>query len=356
MEYTHNSDSESPPSRVERISFNGADSEDVTEFVREVNRIALDQGRWRDQEWMANYAEACLGGSAIRWFSGLEEDFITSWRELRRALLDRFGPPSGRQEPRAAGTAATISDAASAFSNRLTSLETTVERLQMSNAQFQTISENLQRQVDACSQLVTELQVDARSYIAQTRPDSLSAMQLHDVTIAPSSPSRGRTGRIKVIEPGKDNPSYLCKGESSWPNFVFTETQAESQIFELLTSEGDPDRLWLRLVDHSVDDTTERCALVLGQVTGSTFYVMGFGKGQTLQFTDPDYQTYPISCDVWLEREANGSGELKPSWAGGGGTLDVRKSGYGTHLWCESEGAGGYGVRVVSQLSVAVCL
>ncbi|KAG9006707.1 hypothetical protein FRB93_008439 [Tulasnella sp. JGI-2019a] len=86
------------------LSFNGDDSEDVTEFVREVNRIALAQGRQRDEEWIFDFAEACLGGVAIIWldqFQG-ENGPITSWKALRHALLDRFGPFSASYVPQPA--------------------------------------------------------------------------------------------------------------------------------------------------------------------------------------------------------------------------------------------------------------
>lgn len=73
------------------LSFNGTDDEDVTEFVRDVKRIAMSRGRQRDQEWMFDYAESCLGGAAIRWFAQLDVESLASWDALRRALLDRFG-------------------------------------------------------------------------------------------------------------------------------------------------------------------------------------------------------------------------------------------------------------------------
>lgn len=34
----------------------------------------MAQARQRDDEWMVDYTESCLGGTAIRWYSGLDED------------------------------------------------------------------------------------------------------------------------------------------------------------------------------------------------------------------------------------------------------------------------------------------
>ncbi|KAG9007633.1 hypothetical protein FRB94_014151 [Tulasnella sp. JGI-2019a] len=83
------------------LSFDGADNEDVTHFVRQVKRIALAQGRQRDQAWMFDYAESCFGGIAIRWFDQrqTEGEPLASWDALRHALLNRFESPSSKCVP-----------------------------------------------------------------------------------------------------------------------------------------------------------------------------------------------------------------------------------------------------------------
>ncbi|KAG8988885.1 hypothetical protein FRB94_005592 [Tulasnella sp. JGI-2019a] len=93
-----------PRREIERIRFNGTDSEDVTDFVQAVKRIAMDQGRQRDQEWMFDYAESCLGGQAVRWFDERQSqgEALASWGDLRHALLDRFKPFSDKFIPQAA--------------------------------------------------------------------------------------------------------------------------------------------------------------------------------------------------------------------------------------------------------------
>ncbi|KAG9033651.1 hypothetical protein FRB95_014539 [Tulasnella sp. JGI-2019a] len=53
---------------------------------------------------MFDYAESCLGGPAIRWFTQrqAESEALASWDALRYALLNRFEPPSDKYLPHAA--------------------------------------------------------------------------------------------------------------------------------------------------------------------------------------------------------------------------------------------------------------
>ncbi|KAG9006706.1 hypothetical protein FRB93_008438 [Tulasnella sp. JGI-2019a] len=96
------------PLSLECLSFNGTNSEDVTEFLRQIKRIAMAQGRQRNQDWMFDCAESCLGGSALRWFDQRqgEGEALASWDALRSALLSRFELPSDKDLPHAASPAA----------------------------------------------------------------------------------------------------------------------------------------------------------------------------------------------------------------------------------------------------------
>lgn len=84
------------------VAFNGTDGEDVTLFIRDVKRIALTHGRLRDQEWVIDYVEACLGGHAMRWFNELDKGVLGSWDALRAAFLHRFKPLPNHYLPAAA--------------------------------------------------------------------------------------------------------------------------------------------------------------------------------------------------------------------------------------------------------------
>ncbi|KAG9034129.1 GTP-binding protein [Tulasnella sp. JGI-2019a] len=79
---------------TELLNFTGNETEDVTVFLRDVKRIAHAQGRQDDDKWLIDYVELCLAGSALRWFSELNDDVTGSWKSLRRAFLQRFEPPT----------------------------------------------------------------------------------------------------------------------------------------------------------------------------------------------------------------------------------------------------------------------
>lgn len=162
MSSRRNSGTGPTTSTVEQISFNGTEAEDVTEFLRDVKRIALKEGPPRDQEWMFDYAESCLGGSALRWFSSLEEGRIVSWNGLRAALLERFGPLDTTKHITQPAPAASITNVASGSSGNIPSLLLKIERLETSIAQLGT---NLQRQIDVCTESVTKVQTDLTSRI-----------------------------------------------------------------------------------------------------------------------------------------------------------------------------------------------
>ncbi|KAG8871058.1 hypothetical protein FRB98_001088, partial [Tulasnella sp. 332] len=270
-------------SRVERISFNGTPSEDVTEFVREVNRVALDQGKRGDDAWMVHYVEACLGGNAIRWFSGLEEDVTSSWKGIRHTLLARFGPPDGRHVPQAA----TIPNSPIGPGNYIASLEMTIKRLEMSIAQLEatssTTTASLQRQVDICTKSVTRMQADLTSRITHLG---------------------GRRGRIKVVEEGTNKRSYLTKGQRlDYPHFACTSKESESLMFELLVSEGNARRMWLRLL-----------------LEGRNLVSLDI-KSHKLQCARIDFQEHPIVVEAWLR--GNTRDELVPSWPDKTGDLAI---------------------------------
>ncbi|KAG8877423.1 GTP-binding protein [Tulasnella sp. 331] len=86
---------------IEMVLFSGQDTEDVTVFLQKVKQAAVLQGRPRDQEWMIDYAEACLTGPALRWFDNLDGNIRKSWKTTRKAFLSRFDSPSSPTPARA---------------------------------------------------------------------------------------------------------------------------------------------------------------------------------------------------------------------------------------------------------------
>ncbi|KIO32056.1 hypothetical protein M407DRAFT_241599 [Tulasnella calospora MUT 4182] len=87
--------------------FKGTGPEDCEIFVATIRRRALEQGKQRDNEWIALFASSYLIGDALYWYEGLDEDVQNDWSRLRPALLARFGrscPP-----PTAASSTSVIS-------------------------------------------------------------------------------------------------------------------------------------------------------------------------------------------------------------------------------------------------------
>ncbi|KAG8919377.1 hypothetical protein FRC01_001315, partial [Tulasnella sp. 417] len=64
------------------------------EFLRAVRKVAFGQGKHEDPEWIAGYVSTCFVGKALRWYEELDEDTQDDWKQLRKALLERFPPVS----------------------------------------------------------------------------------------------------------------------------------------------------------------------------------------------------------------------------------------------------------------------
>lgn len=88
------SQTQTPIPSLEFLTFEGRDDEDVTLFLRNVNRVAFSQGRQRDDNWTCDYLQTCLAGRALRFFAGLDESVQISWKSLRQAFLDQFDQSS----------------------------------------------------------------------------------------------------------------------------------------------------------------------------------------------------------------------------------------------------------------------
>lgn len=73
------------------LSFEGTDPKECETFITTIRRRAFDQGRHRDNEWMAGLASTCFAGDAFYWYEELDEDVKNDWSRLRSALVARFG-------------------------------------------------------------------------------------------------------------------------------------------------------------------------------------------------------------------------------------------------------------------------
>ncbi|KAG8892722.1 hypothetical protein FRC00_011652, partial [Tulasnella sp. 408] len=74
----------------EWLSFSGAPGEKATSFIQNLNRRAFAHGKSKDDEWLSQYAAACLSDDALMWYYGLAEEVQNSWRRMCPALLKEF--------------------------------------------------------------------------------------------------------------------------------------------------------------------------------------------------------------------------------------------------------------------------
>lgn len=70
--------------------FTGRDRDECLEFILGVKKEAFAKGMQRNDDWTAHLAEAHMGGEALVWFEGLDEEVQDSWKLLKRELLAKY--------------------------------------------------------------------------------------------------------------------------------------------------------------------------------------------------------------------------------------------------------------------------
>lgn len=73
-----------------RPVFCGGSGEEAERFIRTVRDKAIDEGKRKDNGWLVEYAESCLAGEALRWYTYPDSDIQENWRELQQALLFQY--------------------------------------------------------------------------------------------------------------------------------------------------------------------------------------------------------------------------------------------------------------------------
>ncbi|KAG9027345.1 hypothetical protein FS837_004305 [Tulasnella sp. UAMH 9824] len=71
-------------------TFCGGSGEEAEQFIRAVRDKAIDEGKRNGNEWIVAYAESCLAGEALRWYTYLDSDTQGNWKKLQQALLLRY--------------------------------------------------------------------------------------------------------------------------------------------------------------------------------------------------------------------------------------------------------------------------
>lgn len=75
----------SPPIDID-VFFDGSNAADCERFILAVKRRAFAEGKQNDDLWVAQYANTCISGPALRWYERLDDDVQASWKLLRWAL------------------------------------------------------------------------------------------------------------------------------------------------------------------------------------------------------------------------------------------------------------------------------
>lgn len=95
---------------ISRIVFRGSNPDECDDFISAIRGRALAEGKHRDNQWIAYFASSCFVGDALYWYEGLDESIQEDWKQLRPAILERFGrksqhpasPPSSAMIPSSA--------------------------------------------------------------------------------------------------------------------------------------------------------------------------------------------------------------------------------------------------------------
>ncbi|KAG8910640.1 hypothetical protein FRC01_006219, partial [Tulasnella sp. 417] len=75
------------------ILFTGTGGLTSHEFIRAIRQHAVEAGKSRDEQWMADYASISLAGEALMWFEDLDDETQTDWKLLRRAIISQYPNP-----------------------------------------------------------------------------------------------------------------------------------------------------------------------------------------------------------------------------------------------------------------------
>lgn len=81
-----------PETAAEPLHFSGPGAKECERFVAAVIKHAYEQGKLRDDAWMADFAATCMAEDALRWWSGLDREIRGSWELLRQAMFSKYQP------------------------------------------------------------------------------------------------------------------------------------------------------------------------------------------------------------------------------------------------------------------------
>lgn len=74
----------------DHLEFRGQDLKECEQFIAAVNKRAREEGKFRDDQWIADLVGASMAGDALIWWSSLDDETQESWKLLRKAMLSRY--------------------------------------------------------------------------------------------------------------------------------------------------------------------------------------------------------------------------------------------------------------------------
>ncbi|KAG8916518.1 hypothetical protein FRC01_003015 [Tulasnella sp. 417] len=75
---------------LDRLEFRGKDLKECEDFIAAINKQARAEGKFRDDQWIADLVGASMAGDTLIWWSSLDEEVRGSWMRLRKAMLSRY--------------------------------------------------------------------------------------------------------------------------------------------------------------------------------------------------------------------------------------------------------------------------
>ncbi|KIO33725.1 hypothetical protein M407DRAFT_17340 [Tulasnella calospora MUT 4182] len=80
----------------QNMVFYGKDGIEAEEFIRSVMMAAKAAGKLRDNSWIVDEVSVAFAGDALRWYIELDDETRNDWLLLRRAIIQKYPPPSQR--------------------------------------------------------------------------------------------------------------------------------------------------------------------------------------------------------------------------------------------------------------------
>ncbi|KIO22688.1 hypothetical protein M407DRAFT_27795, partial [Tulasnella calospora MUT 4182] len=78
-------------------TFSGTEGLTCLQFIRAIRMQAIESGKQRDDQWLADDVSIRFDGDALAWFEDLDPKIQRDWNHLRPAILARYAAPRGEK-------------------------------------------------------------------------------------------------------------------------------------------------------------------------------------------------------------------------------------------------------------------